>query len=379
MQRPSRAFIQACPAEVPGFREAFVLKGTQYYAHSEAAKSGKRLDRNSASDKELYDKSRRIQKAYDENRAAQAEAPGVTTKVSKDLEVDGLQDPVVAAVPVVAGDRVAGMVQAELAATSVSTSSRELWLIGVAVLAAVAMAFVSFVTPGFALYAAILLIAFVVIASQQILGNEQQTNYLNMVENRARLAAGLGRALEAAGASMSPEMLAAISADVQGVRYGDLRQVNKTEQPAGSPTNASLADQYAQQVGEPSIQDGPSRVVIGRDAVQQVFDKHSRTLTLAGAWTRLCWHWAFSCSCSRAVEPNGGHAAGACLRLRVHATGAVRDGNSGVHPIHVRNRAGLHAATVQQVDVRRPRQLHSSAFRTSRSSRATSTSRLRSR
>ncbi|MEL7304768.1 MAG: sugar ABC transporter permease [Myxococcota bacterium] len=60
-------FVAALPKNVAGLQEALVLKSTTYVAHSDAAQTGARLDRDSLEDKALYDRHQRLRQEWKKN------------------------------------------------------------------------------------------------------------------------------------------------------------------------------------------------------------------------------------------------------------------------------------------------------------------------
>ena len=57
----TQRFTEALPKAVPGVKEAFLLKGTKYRAHSDSALADARLDSESLTDKILFDRGRKLE------------------------------------------------------------------------------------------------------------------------------------------------------------------------------------------------------------------------------------------------------------------------------------------------------------------------------
>jgi ABC-type sugar transport system permease subunit len=292
-----QSLVDALAWDVSGLKEAFVLKGNAYVAHSEKAKTGQRLAPSSLDDKALFDKSRRIQNAFSANKTALEENPSLGRKVAKDIEVDGRENPVVAAVPVVIEDRVQAMVQVSLEQAPADTTLPWIWLVLVAIVATVLFAVARLAVPTLAPYAAVALAALAVVLSLRLVRTHQQHDYLGLVQGRAQVAAGIARAFDDAGKSaspppaggeqqpaapglgtLSPETLGAITIDSTGERYGDLVRTTS----AGGE-GAPLAQQFdGAAAGEMSVHTEGWEIAVSREALRSVFDGHGRTLRNIG-------------------------------------------------------------------------------------------------
>lgn len=73
----TQRFVEALPDKVPGVREALVLKGVNYKAHSDPAQVDQRLDVDSLAAKALYDDARRLKANVDKNAEERARNPAL--------------------------------------------------------------------------------------------------------------------------------------------------------------------------------------------------------------------------------------------------------------------------------------------------------------
>jgi arabinogalactan oligomer/maltooligosaccharide transport system permease protein len=280
-----QALTDALAWDVPGLGEAFVLKGTGYVAHSDQAKAGQRLSPSSIEDKALYDKSRRLQNAFNTNRKALEENPELGRKVAEEIEVDGGGQPVQAAVPVVAEDRVLAMVQVSLQPAPAEAALPWLQLVLVALVATALFAAVRSMAPSLASFAAVALAALAVVVSLRLIRTHAQRDYLGLVEGRAHLAAGIARAFKDTGRAeaLGSELLGAIGIDRDGGRYGELLHATAAEGEV-----SSLVQQFETGSGaELSVRKQGWEIGVSRDALRSVFDRHGRSLRVIGVATFL--------------------------------------------------------------------------------------------
>lgn len=86
----TQRFVEALPKKVPGVREALVLKGVNYKAHSDPAKAGERLDTESLDAKALYDDARRLKANVDKNAEERAKNPALDYDPYPEVEIQPL-------------------------------------------------------------------------------------------------------------------------------------------------------------------------------------------------------------------------------------------------------------------------------------------------
>jgi ABC-type sugar transport system permease subunit len=302
-----QVFADALLREVSGLQQIFVLRGPQYLAHTDPALAGARLQPSSLGDKALFDQSRRLQKAHDDNLKARRDDPALDVNVTNVQEVDSLGSPVTAAVPVIQQDRVQAMVHVAMEPLELPGQVPWLALLLLVAAASAALALVALYAPASANFVAIGLAALTVIGSFLLIQQRQRGQYLEAVTQRGKLVVSLAHALEAAGQAllapalppelvadapplppgvavpaatgweMSPELLGRINVSQREVPYGDLVRVATAE--GASPT---LAEQYAAGTTELAVRDRGREVAVSRTALQAVFDRHGRTLRVLG-------------------------------------------------------------------------------------------------
>lgn len=83
----TQRFVSEAKKQVPELRSALVLKGTKLVAHSDEARAGQRLDRDSLADKDLYDSFSKLKATVAKNIEEREQRPGMTGNAYPELEI----------------------------------------------------------------------------------------------------------------------------------------------------------------------------------------------------------------------------------------------------------------------------------------------------
>lgn len=142
------AFTHALPSRVAGVERALVLQKTRLLAHTDPASEGRRLDRESVADKELYDRAASLERTVQKNAEERERDPARARAAYAELATAELAGGSVRfSAPIRLGARVLGLAEVELRPVA-PTAGLPLALPGIALLVIALFSAISAVAKG---------------------------------------------------------------------------------------------------------------------------------------------------------------------------------------------------------------------------------------
>jgi ABC-type sugar transport system permease subunit len=227
----AQSFFERLATE-PAVDEAFVLKGTKVRVHSDPEQSGRRLDRESLADKDLYDAAREMKSDVRKNLDEREKKPDLTFDPYPEAKIERLEDGRSSVkAPVKIDDDFEAMVQVTGRPEPLEIGYPVLLfvlLVGAILVYAVLRRFLP--EPGRLAVGGVTVVALALVGALVGIGQWRADARAAAVEREAQLIARLGAAglLRATPDSDRPELVGRLARDVRGRETHDLLDVRSS-------------------------------------------------------------------------------------------------------------------------------------------------------
>ena len=236
--------LVALQKEAPAMREALVLKGTEIAAHTKPERAGTRLDRDSLTDKDLYDAFQRLKATLKKNVEEREKHPGDVRSAYPEEEALRADATVTVNVPARLEDSMHALAVVTVARGGADGASLPLpWLVLALGAAAVALFFALSRTKAAVVLGAVLAVAVAAADAFALVAWHADVND-KLVEGRAQAYAALVRAgvVAAAAPDEKPTLVPLLAEDSHRVARNDVVLVDAAGAPAPAGARAIAVD-----------------------------------------------------------------------------------------------------------------------------------------